>query len=86
MGGLEPPRPKATDFESVMSTNSITLASFFFDLLNEKIKKNHFRAKALFICLHLYAVHYTKNEKRGKRFMLLMCQLLNKQPSMSMDV
>jgi hypothetical protein len=23
VGGLEPPRPKATDFESVMSTNSI---------------------------------------------------------------
>ncbi len=29
MGGLEPPRPKATDFESVMSTNSITLALLF---------------------------------------------------------
>ena len=26
VGGLEPPRPKATDFESVMSTNSITPA------------------------------------------------------------
>ncbi len=26
VGGLEPPRPKARDFESLMSTNSITLA------------------------------------------------------------
>ncbi len=26
VGGLEPPRIAATDFESVMSTNSITLA------------------------------------------------------------
>ncbi len=26
VGGLEPPRPKASDFESLMSTNSITLA------------------------------------------------------------
>ena len=25
-GGLEPPRPKASDFESLMSTNSITSA------------------------------------------------------------
>ena len=31
VGGLEPPRPKATDFESVMSTNSITLA---FDMVS----------------------------------------------------
>ncbi len=27
-GGLEPPRPKAGDFESPLSTNSNTLASF----------------------------------------------------------
>ncbi len=26
VGGLEPPHPKATDFESVVSTNSTTLA------------------------------------------------------------
>ena len=26
LGGLEPPRPKATDFKSVMATNYITVA------------------------------------------------------------
>ncbi len=28
-GGLEPPRPKASDFESDVSTNFTTVASFF---------------------------------------------------------
>ncbi|MBS3798208.1 MULTISPECIES: hypothetical protein [unclassified Pseudoalteromonas] len=69
-----------------MSTNSITLASFFFNLLSEKIKKNHFRAKAFFICPHLYAQHYTKNDKRGKRFMLLMCQLPIIQPKRAFNL
>ncbi len=31
VGGLEPPHPKAGDFESPMSTNSITLA---FDMVS----------------------------------------------------
>lgn len=30
VGGLEPPHPKAGDFESPMSTNSITLALNFY--------------------------------------------------------
>ncbi len=29
MGGLEPPRPKATDFESVVYTNFTTLALLY---------------------------------------------------------
>ena len=28
LGGLEPPRPKATDFKSVMATNYITVAYY----------------------------------------------------------
>ncbi len=35
-GGLEPPLLSEGDFESPMSTNFITLASFFFNLLNTR--------------------------------------------------
>ena len=33
VGGFEPPHPKAGDFESPMSTNSITLALLFVSLM-----------------------------------------------------
>lgn len=68
VGGLEPPRPKATDFESVMSTNSITLASIV--VLNESyahqvqlLYSGFFLAQGLIVFLLLSALFLDKNQK-----------------------